>query len=77
LISTFKIPHGGHAYAVCEGLDRDRAVDEAGHQWSVFGRVGARPLNGEEQRRMYQRRGKVWQVTDNPDDPVYHKVPKR
>ena len=77
LIAHFKIPYGGHALAVCEGLDRDRAVDEAGNQLSVFGRVGARPLNGAEQRRMYLNGGRIWQVTDNPDDPIYIKKPKR
>ena len=52
--------------AVSEGLDRDRAVDEAGHQLSVFGRRGARPFNLEEQRRMYLRDGQVWTVSDVP-----------
>jgi len=32
----------------------------------VFGRRGARPLNGEEQRRMYLRDGKLFTVTDAP-----------
>ena len=53
LISSFKIPHGGHALAVSEGFDRDRAVDEEGTQLSVFGRIGARPLNLEEMQKLY------------------------
>jgi hypothetical protein len=56
----------GPAVAVSEGLDRDRAVDEAGHQLSVFGRKGARPFNLEEQRRLYLRDGQVWTATDVP-----------
>ena len=58
----------GHALAICEGLDRDRAVDESGNQIAVFGRVGARPLNLDEQQRMYLRDGEVWKVSDNPAD---------
>ena len=53
LIGTYVIPKGGEALAVSKGVDRDRAVDECGNQISVFGRVGARPLNLEEQRRLY------------------------
>jgi hypothetical protein len=54
LVATYKIPHEGHALQIGEGLDRDRAVDESGHQIAVFGRVGARPLNLDEQQRMYR-----------------------
>jgi hypothetical protein len=69
LVATFKIPKGGHAVALAEGVDRDRAVDEAGNQIAVFGRVGARPLNLEEQRRLYMRPGgRVWTVTDGVRD---------
>jgi hypothetical protein len=71
LIATYKIPHGGHAVAISKGLDRDRAVDESGNQIGVFGRVGARPLNLEEQHRLYLRCGKVWKVCDDPTDLVY------
>ena len=56
----------GPAVALSRGLDRDRAVDETGNQIGVFGRGGARPLNGEEQRRMYLRDGKLFTVTDAP-----------
>lgn len=77
LISTFEIPLEGHAYSINRALDRDRAVDEAGNQIAVFGRVGGRPLNLEEQHKMYLRNEKVWKVSDNPKDPRYHKVPYR
>ncbi len=43
----------GPALNISKGLDRDRAVDESGNQTAVFGRRGARPLNLEEQRRLY------------------------
>ena len=68
LIATFPIPKGGRALAISKGVDRDRAVDESGNQLAVFGRVGARPLNLEEQQRMYLRDGKVWRVSDDPLD---------
>jgi hypothetical protein len=47
----------GPALNISKGLDRDRASDESGNQVSVFGRRGARPLNLEEQRKMYLVRG--------------------
>jgi hypothetical protein len=65
------VPQKGQALAISEGVDRDRAVDESGNQISVFGRVGARPLNLEEQRRMYLHNGQVWKVSDDPRDSVY------
>jgi hypothetical protein len=69
LVATYHIPHHGEALAVSEGVDRDRAVDETGNHISVFGRVGARPLNAEEMRRMYMHptRG-LWRVTDGARD---------
>jgi hypothetical protein len=71
LIATARLPRGGCALAVSKGLDRDRAVDESGNQIGVFGRVGARPLNADEQRRLYLRGGQVWHVSDDPADPIY------
>jgi hypothetical protein len=72
LIATFPIPHRGKALSIAEGLDRDRAVDESGHQISVFGRVGARPLNAAEVRRMlFSPAGYLWQFSDDPHDPMY------
>jgi hypothetical protein len=64
LIATY--PTKGPALSITRALDRDRAVDESGNQLSVFGRVGSRPLNLEEQRRMYLRGGKVYSVTNDP-----------
>src|SRR5262245_6146587 len=77
LVATFKIPFGGHTLCISKGLDRDRAVDECGHQIGVFGRVGARPLNSAEQRRMYLRDGKPWFVVDDPHDALYEARRKR
>jgi hypothetical protein len=77
LVATFKIPFGGHALCISKGLDRDRAVDESGHQIGVFGRVGARPLNFDEQRRMYLRDGKPWFVVDDPHDAIYEERRRR
>ena len=74
LIATAKLPHGGHALAISKGLDRDRAVDESGNQIAVFGRVGARPFNMQEQRKLYLRDGKVWKVSDDPGWQEYIKV---
>lgn len=76
LVATYKIPHEGHALAVAKGLDRDRAVDESGNQIAVFGRVGARPLNKAEQRKLYLRDGKVWGVTDDPRDREVYPEPR-
>ncbi|GIW80590.1 MAG: hypothetical protein KatS3mg105_2397 [Gemmatales bacterium] len=71
LIATYKLPKGGHALAISKGVDRDRAVDESGNQIAVFGRVGARPMDLETQRRLYLRNGRVWKVTDDPYDSLY------
>ena len=49
------------ATALSKGLDRDRGVDETGHQIAVFGRLGSRPLTLEEMRRLYlDEQGKPW-----------------
>jgi hypothetical protein len=71
LIATYKMH--GHALAIAEGVDRDRAVDEAGNQLSVFGRVGARPLSLAEQHKLYLYKGQPWKVSDDPNDPDYGK----
>ena len=64
LVATYKTH--GPAVALSRGLDRDRAVDETGHQLGVFGRKGARPLNLTEQQRMYLRDGKLFAVDASP-----------
>ncbi len=66
LIATYKLPKDGHAVAISRGMDRDRAIDESGHQIAVFGRVGARPLNRDEARRMYLNdEGEPWYTSDD------------
>jgi hypothetical protein len=62
LVATYRTK--GPALALSRGLDRDRAVDETGHQLAVFGRRGARPLNLDEQRHLYLRNGKLFAVAD-------------
>jgi hypothetical protein len=53
------------ALALSKGIDRDRAVDETGHQMAVFGRLGSRPFTLPEMRELYlDRRGNPWFVTD-------------
>jgi hypothetical protein len=64
LIAAYKT--AGHAIALSEGLDRDRAVDESGNQLAVFGRKGARPFNLEEQRKLYMKNGAIFTVDDEP-----------
>jgi hypothetical protein len=64
LVASYKTH--GPAVALSRGLDRDRAVDETGHQIGVFGRKGARPLNREEQQRLYVRDGKLFTISDRP-----------
>ncbi len=59
------IKTGGPAMAISEALERDRAVDETGHQIAVFGRIGSRPFNLEEQKRFYlTREGNLYTVKD-------------
>jgi len=78
LVATRRLPHEGHALCIAEAVDRDRAVDESGQQIAVFGRVGARPLNFAEQRKLYLRNGKLWTVVNDPSDPQYRYLePKR
>ena len=58
-------PTRSRALAISKGLDRDRAVDEHGNQIAVFGRIGSRPLNSAEMRKLYlDRYGKPWTVRD-------------
>jgi hypothetical protein len=59
----------GPAVALSKGLDRDRAADESGHQVSVFNRLGSRPFNAGEMRRLYIRRDQLYTVRDEPPGP--------
>jgi len=69
---------GGPALAVSKGIDRDRAVDESGHQIAVFNRVGSRPLTLAEQQRLYLRDGKLYTVSEEPPSaPRAPAAPKR
>jgi hypothetical protein len=73
LVASYPVTRGGMALSISEGVDRDRAVDEAGNQLSVFGRVGARPLDRDVQQRMYLRGGRVWKVSDDPFDRRFYR----
>jgi hypothetical protein len=64
----------GPAVAISEGLDRDRAVDEAGNQLAVFGRKGARPFTKPEMERLYLKDGQTYYVT-NRGDPANATAP--
>ena len=56
------------ALALSKGLDRDRAVDESGHQMAVFGRYGSRPFTRAEMERLFlNRQGDPYFVTDEAD----------
>jgi hypothetical protein len=56
------------AIALSKGMDRDRAVDETGGQIAVFGRLGSRPLNLTEMRKLYlDENGKPWTVNNKVD----------
>jgi hypothetical protein len=63
LIASY--PTGRPALALSKGLERDRAVDETGHQVAVLGRRGSRPLNADEMRALYlDATGRPWTVTN-------------
>jgi hypothetical protein len=63
LIAT--CPTESPCIAVSTGQQRDRGCDESGHQMSVFGRIGSRPLNAEERAKFYLRDGKPFTVKDD------------
>jgi hypothetical protein len=53
------------ALALSRGLERDRGVDETGHQIAVFGRIGSRPFTLDEMKRFYLGAdGRPFTVTD-------------
>lgn len=53
------------ALALSKGIDRDRAVDETGHQMAVFGRYGSRPFTRAEMERLFLKaNGEPYFVTD-------------
>ena len=51
LIATKKTK--GASHYISKPLDRDRAVDETGHQVSVFGRIGSRPFTLSEMHKLF------------------------
>jgi hypothetical protein len=58
-------PTASPALALSRGLERDRAVDETGHQIAVFGRIGSRPFTEAEMKRLYiGPNGRPFSVTD-------------
>ncbi len=68
LIASYPTRHV--ALSLSRALERDRAVDETGHQIAVLGRVGSRPMNATEAARLYlDPQGKPWFVDDAVDGP--------
>jgi hypothetical protein len=57
----------GPALSLSRPLERDRGVDETGHQVAVFGRVGSRPFTLAESQKLYMRDGVIWKVSDKVD----------
>jgi len=75
LIATY--PTSSPALALSKGLDRDRAVDETGHQMAVFGRIGSRPFNLKEMQELYlDTQGKPWSVTDEIEREQFRRGPE-
>ena len=67
LIATYST--SDRAISLSKGLDRDRAVDETGHQIAVFGRIGSRPFNMKEMQNMYiDKSGNPWFTSDQVDE---------
>ena len=75
LIASYRTK--GPALAISRGIDRDRAVDETGHQLAVFGRRGSRPFNYEEMKRLYLRKEQLYSVTDEPPGPAAEPVTQK
>ena len=51
------------ALSLSRGLERDRAVDEMGHQIAVFGRIGSRPFTRPEMENLFLHDGQPWFVS--------------
>jgi hypothetical protein len=76
LIATYRTR--GPALAVSKGTDRDRAVDESGHQIAVFNRLGSRPMTLPEMQRLYLKDGRLYTVSEEPPgEPRKPASPKR
>jgi hypothetical protein len=64
-----RYPTASPALSLSRPLERDRGVDETGGQVAVFGRVGARPLNYQEMRRLFlDEAGRPWFVENEPGE---------
>jgi hypothetical protein len=58
-------PTSSPALALSRALERDRGVDETGHQIAVFGRIGSRPFTLKEMQDFYLGPdGRPFTVTD-------------
>jgi hypothetical protein len=58
-------PTESPALSLSRGLERDRGVDETGHQIAIFGRIGSRPFTAEEMKMFYMdKAGHQFRVTD-------------
>ena len=63
------------ALAFSKGLDRDRGVDETGGQITVFGRLGSRPFNASEMKKLYlDTYGQPYYVRDEVDQKIARQV---
>ncbi len=62
------------ALALSKGLDRDRAVDETGHQIAVFGRLGSRPFTRPEMERLFMNADGVPYYVKDADELEKHGV---
>ena len=63
------------ALALSKGLDRDRGVDETGGQIAVFGRLGSRPFNVNEMKKLYlDPYGEPYYVRDEVDQKIAKQV---
>ncbi len=63
LIAWNKTEH--RALSLSRPLERDRSVDETGHQVAGFGRLGSRPFTLKEMRKMYlDAAGNLYTVKD-------------
>jgi len=69
-------PTSSPAIAIAKGLDRDRAVDESGHQIAIFGRIGSRPFTEAEMQHLYLNPdGTPFTVSDSPSAGKFISAP--
>lgn len=75
LIAWNKTEH--RALSISRPLERDRAVDESGHQVAGFGRLGSRPLTLKEMRKMYlDTTGRLYTVRDGVQKQDFLPAPR-